>query len=223
MTQVGENIKVHCNQCLGERWHKTLHFAQKEHVEEYDEPGNIYHEICDYRLVECNGCESISLHTEWWCNGQSEKLIEQWPPKLSRRPPKWVNDLFFTENIYNPFKREFLHEIYVALRSNSVRLAVLGIRALLEQVMIESIDDQGRFIDNLEKFQEEGFISKRQREALGPVIEAGHASMHRGYKPTLREVEAIMDVVENVIESIYISKQKSSTLNVPPRPQRSKK
>ncbi|WP_136418001.1 DUF4145 domain-containing protein [Herbaspirillum sp. ST 5-3] len=220
MDEDKEKIKLHCNMCMGKRWHTTLYNTQKEHFEELDDFGNEYHEFCNYRLAECDGCESISLHTEWWCSGQSEKVVEQWPPKTSRRQPKWLFDLIFMESISNPYKREFLSEIYIALKNENLRLAVLGMRGLLEQVMIESVGDQGNFVKNLARFEADGYISGVQKDAIGPVIEAGHASMHRGFKPSKQEVEAIMDVVENVIESIYISKQKAAGLKIPERPKK---
>lgn len=212
-----KNIKLHCNVCLGERWHKTLHIAKKEHHEEDDDQSAGYAEICTYRLVECNGCENISLHVKWWCSGAPEEENFQWPPKVSRRKPKWMTDLILLENINNPFKGDFLHEIYAALASDNLRLAVLGIRALLEQIMVESVQDQGNFRANLAKFEAEGFISKIQRAAIEPVVEAGHASMHRGFKASRDEVEVIMDVVENLLESIYISRSKSTAIRIPPR------
>lgn len=213
-----EKIKLHCNACLGQRWHTTLYFTNKTHRDGEDEDRYAFEEKCAYRLAECNGCENISLHMDWWCSGNPESERSQWPPKISRSQPKWMLDLVFSEKIDNPFKREFLREIYVSLESNNLRLAVLGIRALLEQIMVESVEDQGNFIENLAKFEADGYISKFQREALEPVIEAGHASMHRGFKASRTEAEAIMDVVENLIESIYVSKSKSAKLKIPPRP-----
>ncbi|WP_290904197.1 DUF4145 domain-containing protein [Aquabacterium sp.] len=218
-----EKIKLHCNACLGQRWHTTLYLTKKLHQEGDEEDNLIYEEKCTYRLVECNGCENISLHMDWWCSGLDDTEKSQWPPKVSRRQPKWMHELLFSESIDNPFKRDFLQEIYVSLEANNLRLAVLGIRALLEQIMIESVEDQGSFVANLSKFETDGFISKLQREALEPVIEAGHASMHRGFKASAAEVEAIMDVIENLIESIYISKKKSAKLKIPPRPAKKEK
>ena len=217
MSDNAKKSQLHCNNCHGLRWHTTLYAVKKEHLDEYDESGHIYHETYNYHLAECNGCESISLHTEWWCNHQSELVRSQWPPKVSRNKPKWMIDLFLTENIYNPFKQEFLNEIYIALKNNNLRLAVLGIRALIEQIMIEHICDQGSFDKNLVEFETQGYISTIQKTAIAPVIEAGHASMHRGFKATELEVEAIMDIVENLIESIYFCKQKASLLNIPKR------
>jgi hypothetical protein len=211
-----EKLKLHCNSCLGLRRHSILFSKKQEYFEEY-EGGYEYSEITLYQLAECDGCESITLHTSWSSSAQAETILEQWPPKVSRRAPRWMIELFLTENLNNPFKQEFIGEIYSSLKVGNLRLTVLGVRALLEQVMLENIEDQGTFQKNLEEFEFKGFLSRVQREALEPVIEAGHASMHRGFKATAKEVEAILDVTENVIESIYVTKQRVSGLNIPPR------
>ncbi len=41
--------------------------------------------------------------------------------------------------------------------------------------------------------------------------------MHRGFKANEQQVEAILDVTENIIEAIYVTKHRASGLNVPPR------
>jgi hypothetical protein len=222
MTPNLKKIKLHCNGCLGERWHSVRHFVQKIHTEN-DIDEYIYEETCKYRLAECDGCEHISLHMEWRSSSHSDWVISQWPPKMSRRKPKWMIDLFFSDNVSNPLKQEFFNEIYTSLESNNLRLAVLGIRALLEHVMIDSVGDHNSFENNLKKMHENGFISKLQKEAIEPIIEAGHASMHRGFKASAVEVEACLDVVENLIESIYISNVKSAKLEVPKRALKLKK
>lgn len=211
-----ERLKLHCNLCLGLRWHSVLFSKAQEHYEEYDD-GNDYFEKTAYKLAECDGCESITMHTSWSNSGQSEPIEDQWPPKVSRRQPKWMFQLFLADSIGNPFKYEFIGEIYSSLKAGNLRLSVLGVRALLEQIMLEHVGDQGTFQKNLDAFEAAGFLSRVQREALGPVIEAGHASMHRGFKASGQEVEAILDVTENVIESIYVAKHRSAGLNIPPR------
>lgn len=215
MSDNPNKIQLHCNNCNRPRWHTTLCAVKKEWITQLDEPSSDFHELCNYRLAECNGCEHITLFMESSSSHQSESVRSQWPPKVSRSKPKWMMDLFLIEDLYNPFKQEFLNEIYSALKNNNLRLAVLGIRALIEQIMIEHIDDQGGFDKNLAEFEIQGYISTIQKAAIGPVIEAGHASMHRGFKATEPEVGMILDIVENLIESIYFCKQKASTLNIP--------
>ncbi|GLR27253.1 hypothetical protein GCM10007875_23440 [Limnobacter litoralis] len=207
---------LHCNACFGLRWHSVLFSTRREYVQELDEDDE-YREVTDYQLAECNGCEAITLHTRWANSGQPEPIEEQWPPKISRRQPKWMMDLFWLELNNNSFKQDFIQEIYSALKAGNRRLAVLGVRALLEQVMLENVGDQGNFLANLNKFELEGFISRLQREALQPVVEAGHASMHRGFKASETEIDSILDVLENVMESIYVSKHRVSGIRVPNR------
>ncbi len=216
MTTSDDRVKLHCNFCLGLRWHSILYSTTREHYEELDN-GNDYQEVTVYRIAECNGCESVTMHTSWHNSGQPDPIEEQWPPKVSRRQPKWMFELFLSDNLNNPFKHEFIREIYSSLKAGNLRLTVLGVRALFEQVMLEHIDDKGTFAKNIEQFEASGFISHIQREAILPVIEAGHASMHRGFKATEQQVEAILDVTENVIESIYITKSRTTGLKVPPR------
>ena len=188
----------------------------REHHEDSDD-GNAYYERTVYRVAECDGCASVSVHTSWVNSGQPDPIDEQWPPKVSRRPPKWMFELFLSDSFHNPFKHDFIREIYSSLKARNLRLTVLGVRALLEQVMLEHIEDKHSFAGNLEAFEAQGFISRVQREAILPVIEAGHASMHRGFKATEQQVEAILDIAENVIESIYITKSRATGIEVPPR------
>ncbi|MGC2413803.1 MAG: DUF4145 domain-containing protein [Stellaceae bacterium] len=84
---------------------------------------------------------------------------------------------------------EFLPEIYSAAQTGLCRLTALGLRALLEQVIIAKVGDQESFKKNLEKFMECGYASINQRDALDAVYEAGSAAMHRGFKPSVPEIE----------------------------------
>jgi hypothetical protein len=99
----------------------------REHHEELDE-GNSYYEATVYRVAECNGCESVTMHSAWRNSGQPNPVEEQLPPKISRREPKWMFELFLSVNIDNPLKHEFMREIYSSLTAGNLRLTVLGVR-----------------------------------------------------------------------------------------------
>ena len=91
--------------------------------------------------------------------------------------------------------------------------------------MIDKIGDKGTFAANVNAFEEEGFISKKQKGVLEPILEAGHAAMHRGYKPNKNEVVRLMDVTENIIETIYVNEQRIKGLSakIPPKKRKTKK
>lgn len=202
---------------MGSTWHEILFSKTRQYLDDKDDGSPPYYENHKYSLIECCGCENISLIDSVTSNALGGEYIEFYPPLMDRRQPKWLIHLYLQDSIDNPYKFEFIGEIYTALKNNMPRLAVIGIRALLEQVMIENVGDNGTFKKNIAEFEKQGYISRVQKEAIVPVLEAGHASIHRGFKATMENVVQLMDVTENILESIYINNLNVSELNVPNR------
>jgi hypothetical protein len=217
-------IRIHCNKCGGERRHEILHHETVTWEDIVDESYTIDGGDA-YDLVKCCGCENVALrHQKWYSEdtdvqGHPNVTTVLYPPESYRSEPRWLTDLFWSMPIENNFVGDFIKEIYIALRNQSLRLAVMGIRALLEQVMIDKIGDQGTFKGNLDAFEAKGFVSHSQRIVLEPVLEAGHATMHRAFKPTTTDVGRLMDITESIIESIYINEHRASEISkrVPPK------
>ncbi|EMO4505847.1 DUF4145 domain-containing protein [Klebsiella michiganensis] len=188
-------------------------------MEEGEENELLWYGEDNYYFSECKGCENITLYIESTYSGMGDDFVTtQFPPKIIRKEPKWLQQIDGKFIVIEPSaKIELFREIYIALKNNMPRLAIMGVRALLELVMIEKIGDQGSFIKNLRKLKEEGYISGYQYDAIEKVIDAGHASMHRGYKASNSEIFSIMDITENIIESIYINKLNLKKINPTPR------
>ncbi|WP_457445995.1 DUF4145 domain-containing protein [Roseateles sp. P5_E4] len=221
MTEAGKKVKWHCNLCLRNTRHTVLFAITKQDaVETHDEDFDVEETI--YTLAECDGCEYISMKTDWSINGEGE-MVDQYPPALTRRRPAWIHELFKADFLNEQSKYDLLQELYTAIGVQNWWLTMLGVRSLLEFVMVEKVGDNGSFVKNLEKFLEGGFISKIQLDALGPLIEAGHATTHRGYQPTSSDVNVVMDILENVLESIYVTAARAKKLKVPPRQAKPKK
>jgi hypothetical protein len=79
----------------------------------------------------------------------------------------------------------------------------MGIRALLEQVLIIKIGDIGGFNDKLDAFEKDGFISVIQRDAMRATLDVGDAAMHRAFVPEIRELNTCLDIVEGIMSVIY--------------------
>jgi hypothetical protein len=95
----------------------------------------------------------------------------------------------------------------------------MGIRALLEQVMIAKIGDVGGFDKKLDAFQKAGFISLIQRDAMRATLDVGDAAMHRAFEPDGKELNTALDIVEGVMSAIYSHREAAEKLadRIPPR------
>jgi hypothetical protein len=204
--------KAHCNKCLGERNHEILHsYRNPWDNSDY----GIYGEE-HYEFLKCCGCEGVTLrHTNWFSehldeNGNPVPTIYYYPPAIFRPYPSWFNKLYSTRDTV--YLKDLLQEIYIGLQNNTQRIATMGIRALLEFIMIQKVGDKGSFSKNLDEFQSKGHISHIQKNVLSTVLEAGHATMHRSYSPSQEDLSTCMDIAESVIQTIYILPRKADEL-----------
>lgn len=217
-------IKAHCNKCLGNRNHSVL-FTEKIHDEE--DVGNGYFIYWDdtYRMIKCLGCDNICLmHTHLFSEnyndeGHPEEIVHYYPPAISKPMPKWINELDdFSSNEEQQIAK-LLKEIYSALYNDSRRLAIMGIRSLLEHVMIVKIGDKGSFAKNLDSFCEAGYIASKQKDLLKAVLDVGHATTHRSFTPRVGDIITTVEICETIIEMIFIHPKKMEKVSkrIPPR------
>jgi Domain of unknown function (DUF4145) len=175
-------------------------------------------EITDrYYFLACAGCGAVSMANLWNSGGHDE--ARYYPSPISRKPPTWLWQLrFLFGNDETPLG-ELLHEIYEAVQGKQHRLALMGIRAFFEQLMIAKVGDQGNFTANLNAFLEAGFIAKIKLTAIKHILESGHAAIHRGYKPVEQDLNTALNIVEAITETIYFHEDEAKQVaaRVPPR------
>lgn len=106
------------------------------------------------------------------------------------------------------------------MRNDLSALPMMGLRALLESVMIERIGDNGTFGAQLEKFVMNGFVTSQHADSIRIVLGAGHAAMHRTYFPSPDDLLTCAEVVKHLLHGLYVFHPKVQVLaaNVPPRP-----
>lgn len=126
--------------------------------------------------------------------------------------PEWFENLYFEIPGEEEFVESLLNEIYVAVQNNLRNLALMGVRSLLEKIMIAKVGDKGSFFNNLEAFSAQGFVSQKQKENLSIILEAGHAAIHRKFNPIKNEIITVLDITEHIIESVYLHQSKIDQL-----------
>ncbi len=120
---------------------------------------------------------------------------------------------------HDHFVPKLLHQIYTALFADCLALAAMGIRALLERTMIEKCSDQGTFENNLKSLRDAGYIGEKQIEALRNTLELGHATIHRNFNPSVKEILLALDITEAVLAAVYVHSDQAAALKkrIPPR------
>jgi len=207
--------KAHCNLCCGERNHVLLHSA----VTSWEVEDGRYAGNDRYETLQCAGCDSIKLRHTVEHSWDPDVEVIYYPPSVSRQRPRWYGDLVFDLSLDEDAISDLLNEIYVGLQNGLRRSPVMAARSLLERVMLKKVGDKGSFAKNVDAFASSGFVSKMQAERLVAILEAGHATTHRDYAPNKEDIEIIIDIVEHIVESVYLHERKVKALKerTPPR------
>lgn len=94
----------------------------------------------------------------------------------------------------------------------------MGARALIDAFITKCVGDQGNFAKGLDKLVSDGFITKKNREIVDSVVDAGNASAHGRSCPSNQDLNTVIDIVENLIQNELL-KEPAQVLkaNTPPR------
>ena len=202
---MNKKTTAHCNTCLGDRNHEIL-FTEETRWSDDDCA------LCGgdkYEMLKCGGCDGVILRRTSWFSEDPERTVRFYPPAAFRQEPRWVHSL----RGKNPrFVRDLLREIYIGVQNDMKITATMGVRALMERVMIDCVRDQGTFAKNITEFTRQGFVSEKQRVILEAVLEAGHATIHRSYQPSGNDLETCVDIAEGVLQTVYVHPDKADEL-----------
>jgi hypothetical protein len=127
-----------------------------------------------YDLAQCEECGNLTLCVH--DNIQPGSMIGDpyktgttyYPAAPVRTPPVWIKKL-------NSRIRKILLEVYEAMDHRLLSIAAMGIRTIIDQMMIEKVGDVGTFKRKLDSLQRAGFIDLQENELLAALIDAGSA------------------------------------------------
>ena len=195
----------------------------------------------DWYILQCRGCDytfsqlSITntedyIQEEDGAGGYETVLVEDnryWPSLSKRERPAWMSDGSLSLALKDT-ERDLvliLGETYTALDQDLPILAAIGIRTSFDVASATlGIDANLPFARKLEELSKQGFIRKHEESGLEQLIDAGNAATHRGWRPTAKDLEIYMEVLEAFINDSIISPAKAKEraerakgTSVPPR------
>jgi hypothetical protein len=159
-----EITPAHCNRC-GWITNHDIVASELGLSHEEAEPGIYFSDA--YDMLKCRGCGSITMRHTWGYPAPAE--VTYYPPRVARRTPGWADPDLFEETVPRPICK-LMAEVYTALQNNSCRLAAMGIRSALENVMVDRVGDKGTFTTNMDAFQKAGYLSVRQQGTLDSIL-----------------------------------------------------
>jgi hypothetical protein len=88
----------------------------------------------------------------------------------------------------------------------------MGARTVVDMLLMDKVGDLGTFSEKLTQLEGDGFVGRKNREFLGAALDAGNAAAHRGYQPKKEHLDHVMDIVENVLQAVYILEEAADEL-----------
>ncbi len=199
--------RLYCNECENETWHIVV----AEHQHPFHDKDWDFDRLLHGQILSCCGCDYLSFRlfehpVEFEPNG---KIIEQiYPARKSKKREKQVF-IFWPKKIDNLY-----HQTVDALDNELCLLSAIGLRALIESIVVDRLDPSEYSnsikskIDALRKYFNSGVIDTLQEfrfmgnQAVHALQEPNKSDVHRA----LNVIEAIMTFFYGVEESVKIYK-----------------
>lgn len=230
-----EEIKVesgHCPKCGPER------FADVKgnlHISEDDPEVGVWLSTT-YSILQCRGCATpyfkksslFSEDVEHYQNSFGEwethapETVNYWPSPARRDKPKWAETIGAKDSDLG----NLLNDVYGALNADLRVPAAIALRTVFDRsAELLGVDPAASFAEKLQELVDQGKISKDEQATLTILTDAGSAAAHRGWRPTVTELETMASIVEAFIHRTFVLGDDAKKLQagIPPKPKRRKK
>ncbi len=207
-----ETREVVCNRCDTETNHKVcssveLHWGN-------DDVG--IEGIDKYEIIRCLGCDQISFRIG---SSNSEDMEEDSEghivhPETEEIYPSRLMGRTILKDIYSlPDRvRSIYKETHTALCTKLKVLAGAGIRALVEAVCSEEAAKGGTLEKKINDLVKKEILSKKNAAVLQRTRLLGNRAIHEMKAPSDAELGVAFDIVENLLETVYIIPKKAERL-----------
>jgi hypothetical protein len=216
-------IKSHCPNCGPGRYANVIY---SHDASDYDDESGISEKTTSF-ILECGGCKTVFFQEDYVCSedcgpdGRPEKRITYYPAPVKRKRPEWFSLLDLEPGLYS-----LLKETYNALDVDARVLSATGARTIFDRASeLLKIHPALTFKEKLNQLQNKGHISASERKYLDILTDASGAAAHRGWKPTAKQLNTVMTIVETFIHRKFVleAEVKGLKAQLPRRRQRPKK
>jgi hypothetical protein len=167
-------------------------------------------------IIRCSGCDSISFRVG---SSNSEDITQDYEgntvyPETEEIYPSRLMGRSALEDAYVlPEKiRSIYKETHAALCTKLKILAGVGIRALVEAVCSEQATKKGSLEMKINDLVKKEILTRKNAEILHKTRLLGNRAAHETEAPSDSELDVAFDIVENLLETVYIIPKKAERL-----------
>ncbi|WP_280807338.1 DUF4145 domain-containing protein [Variovorax boronicumulans] len=215
--QVGDSLgmvfSLPCMRCVGD----TRHFVRASadvHGQTERQDDDYYWSIYN-QLLECGGCGQITyrrLRTDSDGTGEGpdgEDLIDEklYPPRVSGRK-NLLADIWMVDRKVGQVYRETAEALAAGLRV----LVGIGLRAILETICKEKSASGPNLLAKIDDLVTKQVLTPNGAEVLHQIRTLGNNAAHEVEPHTEKQLALAMDVIERLIEDVYIIRSKAARI-----------
>jgi Domain of unknown function (DUF4145) len=216
-------MRAHCSNCKDDRNCEILAKVEQRGGDE-DFQWHI-----DWYIFKCRGCDhvfaqTVSSNSEDYDNYYEQdgstgtkynELISYWPPVTKRPHPDWLFEYTLLQNRNGIGLGSVLEQVYGALNNDLPVLAAIGMRTSFDIAAVQlGVDPAKPFEKKIVELIEKGKIRELDRPMISSLVDAGSASAHRGWTPNQKQLELMIELLENFIEENFIVPERKRQLGI---------
>lgn len=222
-------VKGHCPNCKEDR----NAYLIADHSEKWEEDDIPVWSTIHYQIIKCCGCDSVyfkeahffSEHVEYNYDNNGEVVskiiptLSYWPQPLRRKPAEWLDRYCALDGEVE----NLLRQIYTALNNDLNILAAIGMRTLFDKTCeVLKINPNLTFREKLNQLVIEKLIGEMERKIFEVLTDAGSAAAHRGWQPSLKDIDVLMSAMEQFLYRAFVLKWEAEAIKsrIPSKPKR---
>ncbi|MBB4727928.1 DUF4145 domain-containing protein [Xanthomonas arboricola] len=211
MNELTEVIRSPCRSCGRHTKNAVLHQVTQE-----TDPSE-YHERTDWQIVQCLGCDTISLR---YVNTDYEVFVDGFDEDAGPEQQTFVYPVSIAD--HQSIKRtgdmpDIIRRIYretlSAIGFEALLLGSIGLRACVEAVCNHLEISGSNLQRRIDQLQRQGHISDSDRKRLHVIRFMGNDAAHEITEPKYGELIVALEIVEHLLNSLFVLSKKAKDLD----------
>lgn len=209
MIELSENeiVKIRCRVCRQE----TNHDVKAEEIKDVARGINEYpyEEHYCYQILECRGCNTLAFRLSTWDDTVDEPVVREttYPSVIEDQPipPEFSGNL--------PGKVAGIYmECTAAIESGLNLLSAVGLRMIVESLCLNMNVRRGNLETKINRLVREGHLLPPQARCLHDLRFMGNESAHEIERPSKRELDIALDIIETLLKTVYVLPKRTEEL-----------